>query len=190
MAGDPDASWAVINQLATQHAFVRGLSLMRNFGQHNALLCGIRAASGAIVVTMDDDLQNPPEELGKLLGALEAGADVVYGVREREGHGLARNLASVLTKLVLQRAMGADTARKITAFRGFRRALRDGFASYTGRFVSIDVLLTWSTTKFHDSRRRARSAQARRVQLHVGHADDSCAEPGNGLQRAACRSRA
>ncbi|HYP90432.1 MAG TPA: glycosyltransferase family 2 protein, partial [Polyangiaceae bacterium] len=161
--GSPDASWAVINQLAARYDFVRGLSLMRNFGQHNALLCGIRAASGDIVVTMDDDLQNPPEELDKLLGALQAGADVVYGVRDRENHGLARNLASVLTKLVLQRAMGAETARKITAFRAFRCLLRDGFASYTGRFVSIDVLLTWSTTKFttvvvaHDPRKLGES---------------------------------
>jgi undecaprenyl-phosphate 4-deoxy-4-formamido-L-arabinose transferase len=161
--GSPDASWAVVNRLSTEYAFVRGISLMRNFGQHNALLCGIRAARGDIVVTMDDDLQNPPEELGKLLGALEAGADVVYGVRDKENHGLARNLASVLTKLVLQRAMGAETARKITAFRAFRCALRDGFQSYTGRFVSIDVLLTWSTTKFttvvvtHDPRKLGES---------------------------------
>jgi undecaprenyl-phosphate 4-deoxy-4-formamido-L-arabinose transferase len=121
---------------------------MRNFGQHNALLCGIRAARGDVVVTLDDDLQNPPEEIGKLLDELERGYDVVYGVRAREAHSLARNLASQVTKLVLQNAMGADTARKITAFRALRTALREGFAGYSARFVSIDVLLTWSTTSF------------------------------------------
>lgn len=161
--GSPDGSWGVVSQLARQHSFIKPMRLMRNFGQHNALLCGIRAATGPIVVTMDDDLQNPPEEIAKLLAGLESGHDVVYGVRERESHGLARNLASVITKLVLQNAMGADTARKITAFRAFRTSLRDGFARYSGRFVSIDVLLTWSTTRFgtvvvrHEPRRLGQS---------------------------------
>jgi glycosyltransferase involved in cell wall biosynthesis len=161
--GSPDQSWSVIQRLTQEHGFVRGVSLMRNFGQHNALLCGIRAARGTNIVTMDDDLQNPPEEIAKLLAGLAAGADVVYGVREREAHGFARNLASVVTKLVLKNAMGAETARKITAFRAFRTQLRDGFANYTARFVSIDVLLTWSTTRFdtvvvaHEPRRLGQS---------------------------------
>jgi glycosyltransferase involved in cell wall biosynthesis len=146
--GSPDDSWKVVERLAHAHRFLRGISLTRNFGQHNALLCGIRAARGEVVVTMDDDLQNPPEEIGKLLAKLREGYDVVYGVRDREAHGLARNLASVMTKLVLQKAMGADTARRITAYRAFRTELRTGFANYTARFVSIDVLLTWSTSKF------------------------------------------
>jgi glycosyltransferase involved in cell wall biosynthesis len=146
--GSPDRSWDVMQSLAAEHAFVRPMRLMRNFGQHNALLCGIRAARGNVIVTIDDDLQNPPEEIQKLLGVLDAGYDVVYGVRARESHGLARNLASTITKLVLQNAMGAETARKITAFRAFRTELRDGFASYSAHFVSIDVLLTWSTTRF------------------------------------------
>ena len=144
----PDNCWQIIEQLASEYPFVRGTNLMRNFGQHNALLCGIRAARGQVIVTMDDDLQNPPEEIAKLINALDNGYDVIYGVRAREAHGLARNLASLITKAVLQNAMGADTARKITAFRAFRAELRDGFSNYTARFVSIDVLLTWSTTRF------------------------------------------
>src|SRR3954462_2603500 len=55
-----DGSWAAIEGFAAQDARIRGLRLARNYGQHNALLCGIRAARGSIVVTMDDDLQNPP----------------------------------------------------------------------------------------------------------------------------------
>jgi undecaprenyl-phosphate 4-deoxy-4-formamido-L-arabinose transferase len=161
--GSPDDSWPKLLELARQHAFVRPMRLMRNFGQHNALLCGIRAARGNLIVTMDDDLQNPPEEIPKLLAALEGGYDVVYGVRARESHGLARNLASVITKLVLQNAMGAETARKVTAFRAFRAELRQGFAGYSARYVSIDVLLTWSTTRFgtvvvaHEPRRSGES---------------------------------
>lgn len=145
--GSPDRSWQVIQGLLGQ-APIRAVRLMRNFGQHNALLCGIRAAQGDIIVTIDDDLQNPPEEIGKLLDELERGHDVVYGVRAHEAHGLARNLASQITKIVLQNAMGADTARKITAFRALRTGLRDGFTNYNARYVSIDVLLTWSTTSF------------------------------------------
>ena len=63
----PDESWEVIGRLAAEHPSVRGIHLMRNFGQHNALLCGIREARHDLVVTMDDDLQHPPEEIHKLL---------------------------------------------------------------------------------------------------------------------------
>src|SRR3954451_15545871 len=68
-----------IAALARDHSWVRGISLMRNYGQHNALLCGIRAARGDITVTMDDDLQNPPEEIPRLVERLSQGYDVVYG---------------------------------------------------------------------------------------------------------------
>jgi undecaprenyl-phosphate 4-deoxy-4-formamido-L-arabinose transferase len=121
---------------------------MRNYGQHGALLCGIRAARHELVVTMDDDLQHPPEELPKLLAALDDGFDVVYGTPEHQQHGFARDLASQIAKLVLQGAMGAETARKVSAFRIFRTELREAFQAYRGQFVSIDVLLTWGTTRF------------------------------------------
>src|SRR4051812_20267879 len=67
-----DRSWEVIERLQTQHPWVRGINLVRNFGQHNALLCGIRAARYPLTVTMDDDLQNPPEEVSKLVEKLTA----------------------------------------------------------------------------------------------------------------------
>ena len=158
-----DASWAEIEALARRCPEVRGVDLMRNFGQHNALLCGIRAAAGKIVVTLDDDLQNPPEEIPRLLARLEEGIDVVYGTPEREQHGLLRDLASRITKLALQRAMGARTARNVSAFRAFRTNVRAAFASYQSPFVNIDVLLTWGTSRFaavrvaHHPRRRGQS---------------------------------
>src|SRR5437773_1745606 len=62
-----DDTWQVIQTLAAAHPFIRGFQLMRNYGQHNALLCGIRAARGEIIITLDDDLQNPPEEIPRLL---------------------------------------------------------------------------------------------------------------------------
>lgn len=146
--GSRDNSWEVICEMAEQQPFVRGLNLMRNYGQHNALLCGIRAAKHEVTITMDDDLQHPPEEIPKLLNKLAEGYDVVYGTPQKEQHGFWRNMASVLTKMAVQSAMGAETARDISAFRAFRTQVRDAFVSYRSSFISIDVLLTWGTTRF------------------------------------------
>jgi undecaprenyl-phosphate 4-deoxy-4-formamido-L-arabinose transferase len=143
-----DASWSKIEKLAASYPWVRGINLMRNYGQHNALLAGIRAARNDIIVTIDDDLQNPPEELPKLVDRLDQSVDVVYGMPQKQQHGLWRDMASTVTKLALQGAMGAKTARSASAFRAFRTQLRDAFADYKSPYVSIDVLLTWGTTRF------------------------------------------
>ena len=68
--GSPDQSWEVITNLAQKYPWVRGIDLMRNYGQHNATLCGIREATYEIIVVMDDDLQNPPGEIPKLIEKL------------------------------------------------------------------------------------------------------------------------
>jgi glycosyltransferase involved in cell wall biosynthesis len=146
--GSRDQSWDVICELSIEHSWIRGINLMRNYGQHNALLCGIRAARNEIIVTMDDDLQNPPDEVPKLLTKLSEGFDVVYGTPVKENHGLMRDLASRITKIALQNAMGAETAKNVSAFRAFRTKLRAAFEKYSGPYVSIDVLLTWSTQRF------------------------------------------
>jgi len=146
--GRRDRSWETIEALAANHYWIRGFNLMRNCGQHNALLCGIRAARHPNIVTMDDDLQTPPEEIPKLLARLEEGYDVVYGTPLAAAHGFARNIASRITKLALQNALGSETARKVSAFRDFRTHLREAFRDYHGPYVSIDVLLTWGARRF------------------------------------------
>src|SRR2546430_1642044 len=78
-----DGSWKIIDKISREKSWVRGINLMRNYGQHNALLCGIRAATFDTIITMDDDLQNPPEEIAKLLAKLNEGLDVVYGRPEQ-----------------------------------------------------------------------------------------------------------
>jgi glycosyltransferase involved in cell wall biosynthesis len=143
-----DGTWTVIQDLVQTHAWVRGVHLMRNYGQHNALLCGIRRARYDLTITMDDDLQHPPEEIPKLLGLFGPSTDVVYGTPAVEQHGLWRDVATQVTKIALQSAMGAPIARKAGAFRLFRTQLREAFSSYDGPYVSIDVLLTWATTRF------------------------------------------
>src|SRR5437016_3049722 len=107
--GSRDGSWDVAAQLARSRHGVRAINLLRNFGQHNALLAGIRAAKFATTVTMDDDLQHPPEEIPKLLAALDAGADVVYGTPAALQHSFWRNFFSRFTKAAMASAMRIDT---------------------------------------------------------------------------------
>ncbi|MDW8297853.1 MAG: glycosyltransferase family 2 protein [Anaerolineae bacterium] len=146
--GSRDQSWSVVQSLVERHAWITGIDLMRNYGQHNALLCGIRAAKHDVIVTMDDDLQHPPAEIPKLLAELEKGYDVVYGTPDQEQRSLLRNLATQVTKIALQSAMGVQAARKVSAFRAFRTEVRNAFMHYNSPYVSIDVLLTWGTTRF------------------------------------------
>lgn len=159
----PDESWSVVRELARERPWVRGVRLMRNYGQHSALLCGIRAARHEVIVTMDDDLQHPPEELPRLLEKLDEGFDVVYGTPRAEQHGFWRDAASRITKFTLQSAMGAETARNVSAYRVLRAEVREAMAAYRSQFVSIDVLLTWGTTRFaavpvrHDPRKTGQS---------------------------------
>ncbi|MBS1955913.1 MAG: glycosyltransferase family 2 protein [Cyanobacteria bacterium SZAS-4] len=143
-----DNSWAVLTELQERYRSLRSINLMRNYGQHNALLCGIRAAKNPIIVTMDDDFQNPVSEIPRLLNKLAEGFDVVYGTPQKEQHGFFRDAASKVTKIALQNAMGSEVARSVSAFRVFRTDLRRAFANYDGPFVNIDVLLTWATANF------------------------------------------
>src|SRR5687767_13524829 len=108
--GSTDGSWNAMEKAAAEFSQVRAIDLMRNFGQHNALLCGIRAARYDVIVTMDDDLQHPVSEIRALLAELAAGHEVVYGTSNEPQHDVWRNLASRLTKLALRSAMGAESA--------------------------------------------------------------------------------
>jgi glycosyltransferase involved in cell wall biosynthesis len=146
--GSRDRSWETISELSSRSPMVRGLNLMRNYGQHNALLCGIRAAKCEVIVTMDDDLQHQPEDIPRLLAQLDEGFDVVYATPEREQHSFWRAIASRITRLALRSAGGPEVAKNVSAFRVFRTELRDAFARYEAPFVSIDVLLTWATNRF------------------------------------------
>ena len=172
--GSRDDSWAMISALAHEHEDVRGLDLMRNYGQHNALLCGIRLARHELILTLDDDLQHPPEVIPELLAALRDDVDVVYGTPLAEQHEPWRVVASQITKLALQASMGAETARAVSAFRLFRTSVRRAFSEYNGPFVSIDVLLTWGTTRFgsvrvpHEPRRLGQSSYSfRKLLVHA-----------------------
>lgn len=146
--GSADDSWLRICEVAASDPRIRGINFARNFGQHNALLAGIRAARAPTIVTIDDDLQNPPEEIPKLLAKLDEGYDVVYGSAMEPHYRLTRAAATRLTKWSLKTAIGSDVAMQVSAFRAFRTDIRKAFSDFQGPYVSIDALLGWGTSKF------------------------------------------
>ena len=146
--GNADKTWSILLEIARVHPFVRAIRLSRNVGQHAALLAGVREARHPVIATLDDDLQNPPEELAHLLKALTDDVDVVYGVPRKIKQPIWRSVASVAAKRLMQKALGFSSAVDISSFRVFRSQLRDGFNNDLGPGVSLDALLSWSTSRF------------------------------------------
>jgi glycosyltransferase involved in cell wall biosynthesis len=161
--GSRDDSWPAICELATGRPGLRGIDLVRNYGQQKALLAGIRVARYEVIITMDDDLQHPPEEITKLLAELSDSYDVVYGTFQQRQHGFWRDTLAHIARITIGTAMGIEHARDISAFRAFRRPLRETFGDYRSPCVAIDVLLDRATTRFtattvhHDRRTYGRS---------------------------------
>lgn len=146
--GSPDDSWRIVREISAANPRVRGLELSRNFGQHSALLAGIRSARNDIVVTMDDDLQHRPETIPLLLEAMTDDVDLVYGMSPQPEHTFWRNLTSRVAKGVMGWTMGGRMVRDSGAFRAFRTSMRAGFEHVSDSYISIDVLLSWVTTRY------------------------------------------
>jgi polyisoprenyl-phosphate glycosyltransferase len=122
------------------------IELMRNFGQHNALMCGFRHAQGELIVTLDDDLQNPPEEIPKLLDEIGTGRfDLVYGVSSSKRHSRWRNAGSALVGGFYKLAFQNNVT--IAPFRAIHRRLLANILSYDGNFTFVDGLLAWNTQR-------------------------------------------
>ncbi len=161
--GSPDGSWRVLEELQRDHPErVTAIRLARNFGQHNALMCGFREARGEIVVTMDDDLQNPPDEVPKLLAALDTSdLDVAYGRYGAKKHRPWRNVGSWLINGFYRRVFGNDIT--ISSFRAIRRGTIESILSYDLNYTFVDGLLAWNTQRIgevdvaHEARRGGRS---------------------------------
>jgi len=146
--GSPDHSWGLIQDLTRQHSRLRGIRMMRNYGQHNATLCGVRDARYDVVVTMDQDLQHPPAEIPQLLAKLEEGYDVVYGAPRKLPQSLWRNVMTAGIKWILAKVIGLPSVHNVSAFRAFRTNLREAFVNFQGPALILDVLLSWGTTRF------------------------------------------
>ncbi len=146
--GSPPETWRAVSQLARNDDRVVGVRLGRNFGQHNALVAGVRHAAFDVVVTLDDDLQNPPEEIPKLLAALVDDIDVVYGVAPTAAQDRWRRMAGSVIRWAMAGVLGAQDAARMSAFRAFRTDLRAAFSGEIGPSVSLDALLSWGTSRF------------------------------------------
>lgn len=145
--GSVDKSWKVLGESQRRCAEpIVAIQLMRNYGQHNALMCGFRHARGRYIVTMDDDLQNPPEEIPKLLEAIEnRGLDLVYGCFQQKQHAGWRNLGSVLVQVFYRRVFKSSATP--TSFRIVRRELIESILSYNLNFTYVDGMLAWNTQR-------------------------------------------
>lgn len=145
--GSQDGSWQELEQLQEEDPeCVVAIQLMRNFGQHNALMCGFRQARGDYIVTMDDDLQHPPEELPKLLAAIEqSDLDLVYGAYDEKRHGVSKNLASWIVNRFYRVVFGSPVS--LTAFRILRRELLETILPYSLNFTFVDGLFAWNTRR-------------------------------------------
>ena len=161
--GSADDSWAELCRLVESSDHIRAFRLTRNFGQHNAIMCGLKQARGAVIVTLDDDLQNPPEEIPKLYEALlDEDLDVVYGYFSERRHSLLRNLSSNLSRWLLTRSI-PRLHPKYSNYRAIRRSVIDAITDQDDDFLFIDGLITWVTDRTghvvvaHDSRPRGSS---------------------------------
>jgi undecaprenyl-phosphate 4-deoxy-4-formamido-L-arabinose transferase len=146
--GSPDKSWEIICSLGKKYKWLRGVKLLRNFGQQNATLCGVRLAKYELTVTMDDDLQHPVEELPKMVDKLRSGFDVVYGSPQKPPAGILRNMVTNFTKRTLVWATQNRMPKDISAFMIFRTHIRDCFKDFRSSDANLDVLLSWGTSSF------------------------------------------
>jgi polyisoprenyl-phosphate glycosyltransferase len=138
-------AWSVISTVAARHPHVRGLRLGRNFGQHAATICGISYARGKWIVTMDDDLEHPPESVPALLAVGDDDHPLVYGVFEKRTHATYRNLSSELMRRMLKRAF-PDLNEDYCSFRAIHAPLAKQLDRFGFNRPYIDGMLSWLTS--------------------------------------------
>ena len=145
--GSRDDSWAAIQNLRVNYSeHLVAIQLMRNYGQHNALMCGLGVARGEFVVTMDDDLQNPPEEIPKLLAHIKQhDLDLVYGCPSKRNHAAWRNLGSTIVWHFYRTVFRNPVTP--TPFRIMRQQMAQSVMFYDLNFTYLDGLLAWCTSR-------------------------------------------
>lgn len=145
--GSSGETWSVIVELSEQYP-VTGIRLGRNAGQQAALLAGVRAAQFDTTVTLDDDLQNPPEEILRMLRALdELNVDLVYGYRKTLATAWWRSAGSRALRAAVSMLARDLQLRYLSPFRAFRTQLRDAAATVTGPRLVLDGILQWGTDR-------------------------------------------
>lgn len=140
-----DNSWNLLKELKLRYPeYLTIIRLSKNFGQHNAIMCGFNHVKGEFVITIDDDLQIPPEEIHKLIDVqIENQSDVVYGVYEQKKHNFFRNIGSYCIQQIFKFVFKSDGP--ITAFRLIKSSLAHKIRDHTQSFVFIDGFIHWHT---------------------------------------------
>lgn len=160
--GSKDDSWKMMNSLRTAYPKLVAVQLMRNYGQHNTLMCGLGMAKGKLVVTMDDDLQNPPEELPKMLAHIRSTElDLVYGCPSTRQHAPWRNFGATIVSQFYKKVFRHSFTP--TPFRIMRHQLVRNVLFYNLNFTYLDGLVVWCTDRIgavkveHHERKEGRS---------------------------------
>jgi undecaprenyl-phosphate 4-deoxy-4-formamido-L-arabinose transferase len=175
--GSTDATWEAVEEAhAADAGRIRGIRLKRNFGQHPAMHAGLVRARGDVIVTMDGDLQNAPEDIPKLVAAVENGADVASGRRAARRDSWGRTVPSLLVNGMLRRFTGVAISDFGCAFNAYRRSALEPALGSIGKqkFTKALVLSTGASVAEVDVRHSPRQGSSRysplrltRVALHV-----------------------
>ena len=174
--GSSDGTWAALQQLHAGDPRVRAVRFKRNFGQHPAMHAGLSRARGEIVVTMDGDLQNQPEDIPRLVAAVEAGADVASGRRAARHDSWGRTLPSRLINGMLRRFTRVSISDFGCAFNAYRRSAVEPMLPAIGKqkFTKALILSGGASVVEVDVGHAARSGSSRysplrllRLALHV-----------------------
>lgn len=137
----PDDSWRVTRELAVDNAFVRGVCLTRNVGQHNATMAGLHEAKGEVVIVMDDDLQHPPEALSGLIEAILGGADVCYTRYANRQHGIWKKIGSWFNDRIATILLKKPPGLYLSSFKALHRRIAEQVIQYDGPYAYIDGLI-------------------------------------------------
>ena len=144
--GSTDDSFPLIKHICLKDKNTKAIKLIRNFGQHAALSAGLQHASGNVIITLDADLQNPPEEIPKLIDKLSEGYDLVFGIFTEKSHSPFRNLGSSFAKYVLSKIM-RNTRTNFSTFRAIRSELVSRLNTLPEKNRFLDGLMLWLGAK-------------------------------------------
>ncbi|WP_235815015.1 glycosyltransferase family 2 protein [Olsenella massiliensis] len=142
-----DRTFEVIRQLADEHPNVRGASLMRNFGQHNGLMCAMHFAQGDYVLGMDDDLQTHPSQIPALIKRMEEGFDLVYGCYRESLNGSLKRFTSWLNKVTSNKLLGRPEGIRASNFWVISSQVKDQVIRYANYNPNVDALFTRMTRR-------------------------------------------
>ncbi|MDF2523172.1 MAG: glycosyl transferase [Clostridiales bacterium] len=143
--GSHDDSYDEIIRLYENDRRIKAIRLKKNFGQQNAIMCGLRYAKSEYVITMDDDLQNPPEEIEKLLLKLKEGFDAVYGIPIQKMHSAGRNLGAAARDKIFCIFLRMPRNIKLSSYRIMHQRLVSRIIQDNTSFVYISAIILKNT---------------------------------------------